>query len=120
MMYEYRARIRSIYDADTLRADIDCGFGVWINDMALRLAGINAPELGHPGGKAARDWLRNLLPAGTEITIRTQKDKTEKYGRMLADIWDRDGAYGDSVNDMLIDAGHALPWDGTGTRPEAA
>lgn len=119
-MYEYRARTRVIHDGDTLRADVDLGFGVWISNMPLRLAGINAPELGNPGGREARDWLRNKLPAGSLITIRTYKDATEKYGRMLTDIWLGDPVSGTSINQQLIAVGHALPWDGQGVRPETA
>jgi micrococcal nuclease len=111
-VYEYRARVRSVYDGDTIRADIDCGFGIWTANQSLRLLGIDAPELGKPGGKESRDYLRGLLPVGTAVTIRTVKDETEKYGRLLATIWDRDGAYGDSVNDFMVTSGHAKPYDG--------
>jgi endonuclease YncB( thermonuclease family) len=109
-MYEYAAVIRSIYDGDTCRADVDLGFGVWISDMALRLLGIDAPELGKPGGKEARDFLRELMPIGSTVTIRTHKDATEKYGRMLAEIWDDDTM--PSLNAVMVASGHAVPYDG--------
>lgn len=111
-MFEYRAHIRSVYDGDTIRADIDLGFGIWTANQPLRLLGIDAPELGTPEGRAARDFLRGLLPVGAEVVIRTVRDTGDKYGRLLATVWDREGAYGDSVNDYLIAAGHAVPYDG--------
>ncbi len=36
-MYEYRARIASIHDADTVRLDTDLGFSVWLNRVPFRL-----------------------------------------------------------------------------------
>jgi len=107
LRYEYRARIASIYDADTVRADIDLGFYIWNKNQILRLYGIDAWEV--RGGEkdqgiAARDALRELMPVGTEVTIRTLKDKKGKYGRWLAFI-DLDN--GVVVNDWLVREGHA-------------
>jgi len=111
-MYEYRAHVRSVYDGDTIRADIDCGFGIWTANQSLRLLGIDAPELGKPGGKEARDYLRGLLPVGTAVTIRTVKDETEKYGRLLATIVKADDTLTIPVNDAMVLAGHAVPYNG--------
>jgi len=113
-MYEYVAHVRSVYDGDTIRADIDCGFGIWTANQSLRLLGIDAPELGKPGGKEARDYLRTLLPVGQEVVVRTVKDGTEKYGRLLATInriddWEWHSV---TVNQRMIDAGHAVPYFG--------
>ncbi len=111
VMYEYRATVASIYDADTVRLNVDLGFGIWTVKRAFRLAGIDAPELGTPEGLAARDWLRALLPIGAQLIAITQRDAGDKYGRMLATlclptdpIW--------SVNEQLIEAGHARAYDG--------
>jgi len=113
-MYEYIAHVRSEYDGDTIRADIDLGFGIWTANQSLRLYGIDAPELGAAGGKEARDYLRNMLPIGQTITIRTRKDADDKYGRLLATLWDNDhgDVWGDSVNDRLLSAGFAVPYFG--------
>lgn len=112
-MFEYLAHVRSVYDADTIRADVDCGFGIWTSNQSLRLLGIDAPELGTDEGRAARDYLRALLPVGTAVVIRTVKDGNDKYGRLLAAITatDVDGS-GYSVNQRLIDTGHAVPYYG--------
>lgn len=116
-MYEYRAIIRSIHDGDTFRADVDLGFGVWISDMAFRMNRINAPELvkTDPRGRASRDHLASLIPIGSEVIVVTQKDKEEKYGRMLADVYvDNPSA---AINDIMVEEGFAKYWDGTGERP---
>jgi micrococcal nuclease len=113
-MYEYRATVHSVYDADTVRLNVDLGFSTWLHRVPFRLLGIDAPELGTPGGREARDWLRDQLPAGRQIIVITEKDRSDKYGRWLAEIY-FNGDSQESVNDMLIDAGHARYYDG-GTR----
>ncbi len=110
-MYEYRARVASIHDADTARLDIDCGFSVWLNRVPFRLAGIDAPGLGKPGGTEARNWLRAMLPAGADLVVITQKDAKEKYGRYLATLY-LPGDHVTSINRRLIEAGHARPSNG--------
>lgn len=111
-MYEYRAHVRSVYDADTIRADIDLGFGIWTANQPLRLNGIDAPELGTPSGKPARDYLRTLLPEGAEVVLRTFKDATEKFGRILAEVYLIDETDPLHINQHLIDAGFARAYDG--------
>lgn len=110
-MYEYRARVAYIYDADTIRLDVDLGFSIWTHRQPFRLAGIDAPELGTVEGRAARDWLRELLPVGTELVAITRKDSTEKYGRWLCHLYLPDQPIW-SVNEQLIEAGHAKAYDG--------
>ena len=111
LIYEYRARIAYIHDADTVRLDVDCGFNVWLHRVPFRLAGIDAPELGTDEGRAARDWLRALLPVGTEVTALTMKDRGDKYGRYLVDIYEQADDM-NSINVRLINAGHAVAYDG--------
>lgn len=114
-MYDYRAVVRSVHDGDSLRVDIDLGFGIWTSNQALRLYGLDAPELGTAEGSAARDWLRLILPVGTRVAIRTEKDRGDKYGRWLATVRNELGE--NTVNELAIAMGHAKPWDGQGARP---
>lgn len=108
-MYEYAAKILSVHDGDTCTALVDLGFRI-SQEMPLRLLGIDAPELSQkPAGQDARDHLRALID-GKQVTVRTEKDRTEKYGRYLATIF----VGGDtmSVNDKMIRDGHARTYDG--------
>lgn len=103
-MYEYRALILRVVDGDTVHADVDLGFDAH-QRMTLRLAGINAPEMGTPEGVAAKQWLADALlgaHAGP-LTIRTVKDRREKYGRYLATLY----VNGVDLNEAMVAAGHA-------------
>ena len=48
--------------------------------------------------------------------IVTFKDKTEKYGRLLGDIWINDI----KLNDLIVSSNKALSWDGKGVKPVSA
>lgn len=112
-MYQYHAITVSNYDADTLRFDIDLGFGNWTKSQPVRVYGIDAPELSTPEGKAARDFVRALLPSGSKVVLSTFRDTREKYGRYLGKITLADGS---DLAERLIAANHAKPYFG-GARP---
>ena len=93
-----------MYDADTVRADIDFGFNHWVLNEPLRLVGIDAPELrgaSREAGIRSRDALRGLI-LDKKVIIRTFKEG--KYGRYLADIWLDDV----HVNAWLVENGLAV------------
>lgn len=88
-MYTYKAIITSVYDGDTVTADVDLGFRSHLKKLKFRLYGIDAPEVRgeeRPEGLKARDWLRERI-LGKEVTIRSVKDRTGKYGRWLAHVY---------------------------------
>ena len=79
-MYEYKARITSIYDGDTVTAEVDLGFNVRVIEK-IRLARINTPEIRgeeRPQGLISRDRLRQLM-LNQEVMLHTIKDKKGKY-----------------------------------------
>lgn len=114
-LYQYKAIITEVYDGDSVSADIDLGFHVWIKDEKLRLLGIDAPEVKGDtkvAGLAARDALRARV-LGREIILCTVKDgsgndRREKFGRYLAKIYIGD----ELINDWMIGAGFAVKYDG--------
>lgn len=112
-MYEYAAIVRAVHDGDTITVDVDLGWNTWRHSEVLRLSGLDAPELDTPEGKASQAYLASLLPLGEAVSVRTEKDKREKYGRMLAVV----ALPGLSVNLLLLDKGYAKPWNGKGPRP---
>ena len=111
-LYQYEARIVSVYDGDTVRADVDLGFNTWRRNERFRLFGIDTPELWGVSdevkarGIAARDALRDRI-LDKDVLICTIKDRTGKYGRYLARIF----VEGEDVNAWLISSGHAVPYE---------
>ena len=104
-LYHYKGIIKSVYDGDTCTVDIDLGLHIWARDEKLRLNRINAPEMTgteKPEGIKSRDFLRNKI-LGKEVTIQTIKDKEEKYGRYLAEIWleEKKGEF-TNINDLMV------------------
>jgi micrococcal nuclease len=112
--YIYRAVTVSVYDGDTITADVDLGLGVWVHGQKLRLYGINAPEVRgeeRVEGLASRDALRAMLPTGKSIVIATKRDKKGKYGRWLAEVYyttyQNPGGPMMSANEALVKRGLA-------------
>jgi micrococcal nuclease len=89
-MYEYRAIVTKIYDGDTITVDIDLGFGIWVKKQSIRLGRINADEIRgdqRESGLRVRDTLRGWLPIYSEVYLVTDKDKSGKYGRWIAEVF---------------------------------
>jgi micrococcal nuclease len=110
-LYHYKALVLDIYDADTIRVEIDLGFGLkWKGSdgrgVQIRLFGLDAPEMKGEEkefGIISRNRLRELI-LGKKITLKTIKDSSEKYGRYLGTIITSDGL---DVNEWLINEGLA-------------
>jgi endonuclease YncB( thermonuclease family) len=111
-MYDYPAEILDIVDGDTIDIFADKGTDDF-KKMRIRFNKINAPEKNTPEGVAAKQWLTELLTNddGTfkHLYVFTVKDKKEKYGRYLGEIWiwGEDFTKVKSINDRLVEAGHA-------------
>lgn len=108
-MYEYKAKVLDVHDGDTITVQIDLGFKISI-EAKVRFYGINAPEITGPTkGAGLKSKLRVVeLISGKDIIIKTHKDKQEKYGRWLGDIYLPDSP--DSINSMLLEEGLAVPY----------
>ena len=103
--YSYKAKVVSVYDGDTCRADIELGFGTVLKNKTIRLSGIDTAEIrseNKENALKARDRLRELI-LGKEVIIQTMKDRTGKYGRIIATIY-LDGM---NVNEILVEEGLA-------------
>ncbi|MDP1712258.1 MAG: thermonuclease family protein [Candidatus Nanopelagicaceae bacterium] len=105
--YVYKATVKDVHDGDSITVDVQLGFNVLLQNMKLRLAGINAPELTTAEGKKVRDFLSKIL-LNKEIVLQTVKDRQEKYGRYLAIVW----LDGKNVNEQLVKGDMAVPYDG--------
>jgi micrococcal nuclease len=110
VLYHYKAIIMEVYDGDTCTIDIDLGLNIWNKGEKIRLNRINAPELRgdeKTKGLESRDYLRSLI-LDKEVFIETIKDRKEKYGRYLAEIWlaDENGKF-NNINDEMVKNGFA-------------
>lgn len=101
-MYQYRARLVRVVDADTVDLDLDLGFYLERQNGRYRLARIDAPELNTEAGKAAKQVLLERLQAAASLLVITSK--ADSFGRWLAEVY----ADGSNVNDWLVTAGHAV------------
>jgi micrococcal nuclease len=118
--YIYDVEVVSIYDGDTVRVNIDLGFGhVWKGTdgkgVKLRLYGINTPEVRgkeRPEGLKSKQALVDLLK-GNEVILKTHKDSTGKYGRYLATLYvnilneNNEASDTINVNEWLVENGYA-------------
>jgi|TARA_Y100000310_G_scaffold28089_1_gene26737 micrococcal nuclease len=113
-MYQYKAKLIRVVDGDTVDAEIDLGFDVWVKKR-IRLADINAWESRtrdkevKAKGLRAKEWLQGeLLNHDNEFVVVSTE--VGKYGRCLGHIFVGDDLdY--SVNLRLIDEGHAVPYE---------
>jgi micrococcal nuclease len=82
-MYEYKATILRVVDADTLDMEVDMGFHV-TSRQRFRLARIDAPEMKTAEGKAAKARVETLLAEAASCVISTEKG--DSFGRWIAEV----------------------------------
>tara|TARA_B100000242_G_scaffold185901_1_gene133626 strand:+ start:634 stop:1053 length:420 start_codon:yes stop_codon:yes gene_type:complete len=112
----FRAKTKSVYDGDSLRADIDLCFGVNLLNQAIRINGIDTPEMRGKGvtkqekalAKAARDRVKELVKKAFWLES-LDGGKKDKYGRILGNIYTLNGL---DVAKTLINEGYAVAYDG--------
>ena len=117
-MYEYRCKVVKIIDGDTVDVDIDLGFGVGLHKERVRLFGIDTPESRTRDleekkyGLAAKKFLTDMLDDDGGIILKTHKDKTGKFGRILGELWRTTNYADQSINNYMIDKHHAVMYLG--------
>lgn len=116
--FVYEAKVLDIHDGDTISIEIDLGFQMRFTDK-VRFYGINAPELKirdeknkiteNPLGTKTLNTVKEFIKIGDVITIETIKDKKEKYGRYLANVYVLLDDRQICLNDYLLNNGLAVP-----------
>jgi len=113
-MYRYKAKLVRVVDGDTADAMIDLGFDVWIKQR-LRFKGVDTWEKRTRNkeekirGLAATAYTTEFLEKNDGI-FEIQSYGVGKYGRVLVDIYTKGEKK--SLNDLLIENGHAYVYDG--------
>lgn len=108
--YLYKAKAIRIVDGDTFEALIDVGFNIHWKGM-VRLYGIDAPEIRsktvEEKGRAikATARLRQLI---VDRGLILKSFEWGKYGRCIAKIWVDEPILHNSINDILVEEGHAI------------
>ena len=119
-MYEYRCKIVKVIDGDTVDVDIDLGFGVWMKKERIRLYGIDTPESRTRDleekkyGLISKEAVLSYLPLDSMQTLRTQKDKAGKFGRILGEfvIYDSFKDRQTTLNEWMIENHLAVAYHG--------
>lgn len=104
----YRAIVDRVHDGDTFDAVIDLGFGVYTYH-AIRVRGMNAPELSTPAGVDALHFAMTLIPLGTPVLLSVERDFVQSFTRFVAAVTLADGS---DFAQVMIAAGHAVPMVG--------
>ena len=118
--YIYRGKLDRVVDGDTIDALIDVGFDIWLKKR-VRFQGIDAWESRTRNleekakGLEAKARLIELLDKVSNKPgfFRIKSHGLGKYGRLLGELFimDKDGN-SISINDKLIEEGHAYTYDG--------
>lgn len=112
--FVYNAKLKRVVDGDTIDAYIDLGFDVWITKR-IRFMGVDTWE------KRTRNKEEKILGLAATAFTTEQLEKNEgkfliksygvgKYGRVLGEIFLHNQSK--SLNQLLIEEGHAYIYDG--------
>ena len=99
----FRATVLWVTDGDTIGARASGG-----SDVRVRIIGVDTPETKRPGagvqcfGREATAELARLIPPGSAVTAALQRDRVDRYGRDLWDVWLPDGRL---VSSVLVSGG---------------
>jgi endonuclease YncB( thermonuclease family) len=126
------ARVEKVYDGDTINILTRLTNREKRYEYPLRIVGIDAPEVVLPknepnrdlhmhAGRIVRDRLAELIPVGSNVLIKFQKE--EKYGRLLGDVFPLEPCCGvgccwwrpgENVAEQLLQEGMVVKYDGKG------
>ena len=113
-MHEYKCKILRVVDGDTVDVDIDLGFGIWMHKARVRLLGIDTPESRTRDkeekkfGLLSKEYVKSRYPVGSMAILRTHKDKTGKFGRILGELVWEDS----TINKIMVDEHYAVLYNG--------
>ena len=119
-MYTYNIKLDRVIDVDTIDANIDLGFDVWVKKR-VRFSGVNTPESRtrdleeKARGLAAKDRVKQLLEGANTIQLKSHGVGNYGWclGELHVDIVDgKEKLTMESINELIIKEGHAVEYDG--------
>ncbi|UOE58096.1 thermonuclease family protein [Cytobacillus oceanisediminis] len=113
-LYEYKATALKITDGDTYTLKVDCGFRIF-PEMEMRLLGIDTPEVKKYAGRYIYEeeieigkqialWVSNRI-LNQPLMIKTQLDKEDPYGRLLADVYYQENGIWVNLTERMLELG---------------
>ena len=111
----YSCKLVRVVDGDTCDAMIDLGFNVWVKNR-IRFMGVDAWESRTRNkeekvkGLAAKAYVKDLLENSDDGKFSIISHGKGKYGRVLGELFVK--GYEVSVNQLLIENGHAYEYEG--------
>ena len=104
--------IRSVYDGDTFRVDLDCNVQILCENISVRVSGIDTPEMKDKRPRIkkkavkAKVYVKQKLHQAGRIELKNIR--RGKYFRIVADVY----IDGENLADQMIVEGLAKPYDG--------
>ena len=113
--HNYSAKVLRVVDGDTCDAVIDLGFDTWVKKR-IRFYGVDTWESRTRNleekkkGLAAKEYVKDLLENSDEGKFVLKSYGVGKYGRVLGELFVKGKTK--SVNDLLLENGHAYEYEG--------
>ena len=111
----YSCKLVRVVDGDTCDAMIDLGFDTWVKKR-IRFMGVDTWESRtrdlkeKAKGLAAKRFTKDLLTESDDGKFSIISHGVGKYGRVLGELFVK--GHEKSVNELLIENGHAYEYDG--------
>lgn len=103
----YTSVVSDVVDGDTIHLQTPI-----LGSTTVRLVSIDTPETNYNGQNQghhaydASNYLKQLLPPGTPVTIETDVEEKDSYGRVLGHVWKGNL----DVNKEILRQGHAVTY----------
>lgn len=117
----YKAVVTKITDADTIKVKVDIWPQTYV-DVSVRLRGIDTPEKFRPKcdyekglAKLAVDFVKEYVALGDTVQV-TNIENGKYANRVAAVIMVTKDDVELNLNQMLLDSGHAVMYNGKGKR----
>ena len=113
--YGYSCKLERVVDGDTCDALIDLGFNTWVKKR-IRFKGVDTWECRTRDkeekvkGLAAKAFTKDLLENSDDGKFALRSHGVGKYGRVLGELFVKGQTK--SVNDLLLENGHAYEYEG--------
>lgn len=108
-MPAWQADISSVWDGDTFDCLVAVGFFCYAG-ATIRPIGYDAPERWTAEGEAARDYLLEVMPVGSTVTLASDQVNPERsFARYLCRVLLPDSR---DLAEVMISSGHGQPYQG--------